>query len=94
MSDETFLDNTYNDKIDGQYFTVNVIHRIYNNEYTNHIIGVKPYNYDYTSVNDKKIAEKYTDESIATTAAMADVKIENDALEWDQYYKENLANNE
>ena len=38
-------ENTFNDKMDGQYFVINVIHRIKNGEYTNRIIGVKPYNY-------------------------------------------------
>ena len=59
-SDNSAQSTRYNDKVDGQYFTIAVIHKIKNNMYTNKVIGIKPYNFNKVSDHDQLVIEQYT----------------------------------
>lgn len=60
-SETADLDNfgsPFHDKVYGQYLTTSVVHRYNNSMYTNHVIGVKPYNYRPVH-NDNEDVEAY-----------------------------------
>ena len=57
--DNMYVDNNYDNKILGQYFTTRVTHRITETEYSNTLLGVKPHlfrsnNYNQTDILYKK----------------------------------------
>ena len=52
-----FFDNSYDDKILGQYFVVNVKHRFSKERYETELLGVKPYTFTDINVEREKIIE-------------------------------------
>lgn len=62
--DTNYVDNDYEMKVLGQYFVTRVTHRITSSgEYTNRIIGVKPYVYQDLRFDTGDIFEKNTNET-------------------------------
>ena len=61
-SETSDLDNfgsPYHDKVYGQYLVTSVVHRYNNSMYTNHMIGVKPYNYRPVHNDSDNVKETY-----------------------------------
>ena len=52
-----FFNNDYDNKILGQYFVVNVKHRLTGERYETEMLGVKPYRFEDVDIERKKIIE-------------------------------------